>query len=103
MTRVRLIYYIVDPYADVRAAVAALVDRDGETTLVRAGQLPRSLSASAQAAAERALADVEAAPVFDVLPVGAGPQVVLGPPRTLPAGVADPASWVRDMLLDRAA
>ena len=103
MTRLRLIYYIVDPYADVRAAVAALIEHAGQTTMVRAGHLPRSLSAPARAAVERALADLAVAPMFDALPVGAGPHVVLGPPRTLPLGVADPASWVRDMLSDRAA
>jgi hypothetical protein len=95
--RARLVYFILDPYSDARAPVAALLQDDHTTSLVRADA--PTLRASAEFAVARALADIEAGRDFDTLPSGAGPHFVMGEPRTLPAGVANPSRWVRDHLL----
>lgn len=95
--RTRLVYFILDPYSDARTPVAALLQDGAETRVVRVVLPP--LRPSAQSAVARALADIEALPDFDALPLGAGPYFVMGEPRTLPADVADPGRWVRDYVL----
>ncbi len=95
--RTRLVYFIIDPYSDSRTPVAAMLRVGEATTVVRVGLPP--LTPSAQSAVACALADIEALPDFDALPIGAGPHFVMGDPRTLPAGVADPGRWVLDYVL----
>ncbi len=95
--RTRLVYFIIDPYSDARAPVAALLQSDDVTRVVRGA--PLRLSPSAQFAVARALTDIEAFHDFDALPMGAGPHFVMGEPHTLPSGVADPRRWVLDHLL----
>lgn len=97
ITRTRLVYFVIDPYTELRAAVGALVQRGSVTELVR-GVLP-TLSPSARFAVAHGLGDIEAEHDFDTLPVGAGPQFVMGEPRTLPGDIADPGRWVADHLL----
>ena len=99
--RTRIIYFILDPYSDSRAPVAAMLQSGGHTSVVRA-PVP-VLSASAQYAVSHALTDIEKHHDFDNLPIGAGPHFVMGESRTLPNGVADPSRWVFDYLLGRAA
>ena len=101
MTAVRLVYYIPDPYTGAREVVAAQVREGSRCRVVRAPA--PVLPLAARGAVERALADLEADPSFDALPIGAGPQVIATEPRTIPAAVADPAAWVRDVLLKPAA
>lgn len=100
MNAVRLVYFILDPYTGAREVVAAQV-RDGARARVVRAPAP-AVPQAARGAVERALADLEAEPTFDALPIGAGPQVVAGEPRPIPA-VSDPAAWVRDVLLRPAA
>ena len=99
--RTRIVYFIIDPYSDARAPVAAMLQSGDHTSVVRA-PVP-VLSASAQYAVTHALTDIEKHHDFDALPIGAGPHFVMGEPRTLPIGVADPSRWVLDHLLGRAA
>ena len=101
MTAVRIVSYVVDPFADERQPIAALVVDGGRVRVVRAPML--RVPPSARANVERVLLDLDEAPAFDALPVGAGPQVVAGIPRTIPPSVTDPSAWVRDVLLTRAA
>lgn len=100
MNAVRLVYYILDPYTGAREAVAAQV-RDGARSSVVRAPAP-VVPMAARGAVERVLADLEAEPTFDALPIGVGPQVVATEPRPIPA-VPDPAAWVRDLLLKPAA
>lgn len=96
-TRTRLIYFVIDPYTELRTAVGALLQSGEVTELVR-GTLPR-LTPSARFAVARGLGDIEAQTDFDTLPIGAGPQFVMGEPRTLPLEIADAGRWVLDHLL----
>lgn len=96
-TRTRLVYFVIDPYTELRAAVGALLQRGSVTELVR-GTLP-TLTPSARFAVARGLGDIEAEHDFDTLPIGAGPQFVMGEPRTLPVDITDPGRWVLDHLL----
>lgn len=89
-------YFLLDPYSDARVPIAALLQDGHATSVVRADA--SNLRASAVFAVARALADIEAGRDFDTLPFGAGPHFVMGEPRTLPAGGADPSRWVRDHL-----
>ena len=98
---VRLVYYILDPYTGTREVVAAQVREGAQSRVLRA---PAPVVPSgALGTVARVLADLEAEPNFDALPIGAGPQVVATEPRAIPASVQDPAAWVRDMLLKPAA
>ena len=101
MNSVRLVHYILDPYTGAREGVAAQVREGGRCRVVRvpAPVLPLAV----RGAVERALADLEADPGFDALPIGAGPQVIATEPHAIPAAVADPAAWVRNVLLKPAA
>lgn len=101
MTAVRIVSYVVDPYSGERRAMAALVRDEHATRVVRA--LDPGLPAVAQANAERILLDIEAEPDFDELPRGAGAQAVAGRPFAVPADIDDAVSWVRNVLLSRAA
>ena len=101
MNAVRLVYYILDPYTGAREVVAAQV-RDGARSRILRAPAP-VVPLAARGAIERALADLEAEPTFDALPIGAGPQVIATEPRAIPEAVQDPAAWVRDVLLKPAA
>jgi hypothetical protein len=101
MTRVRLVFYVIDPFADLRQPLGALISEGGQVRFLRVPNL--TLPYAARANAERVLIDLEAATALDPLPVGAGAHVVAGPSWVVPATVDDPPAWVRDMLLARAA
>ena len=101
MNAVRIVSYVVDPFLDERQPIAAIVVEGGRIRVVRAPVL--RVPASSLANVERVLLDLENSPAFDMLPLGAGPQVVAGDVRVIPAGVGDPPCWVRDVLLTRAA
>lgn len=101
MSSARLVFYVLDPFTNDRRPVAALVSDAGRVRLIRAPAV--GLPARAQATADRALCDIEAEPEFDRLPVGAGPQMVIGEPLLLPPSVVDASAWVRAALLPPAA
>lgn len=101
MSAVRIVSYVVDPFGDERQPIAALLSDGGRVRVVRAPVL--RVPAAARANVERVLLDLEEAPAFDALPIGTGPQVVAGDARTIPPGVTDAPSWVREVLLTRAA
>ena len=101
MSAVRIVSYVVDPFGDERLPIAALVQDDCGVRVVRAPVL--HVPAAARANVDRVLLDLEEAPAFDALPIGTGPQVVAGDARAIPPGVCDAPSWVRAVLLTRAA
>ena len=101
MNAVRLVYYILDPYTGAREVVAAQVREGARARVVRAPA--PAVPLAARGAVERALVGLEAEPAFEALPIGAGPQVVAAEPRAIPAAVPDPAAWVAEVLLGRAA
>jgi hypothetical protein len=95
--RTRIVYFVINPYSDARAPVAALIQVADTTRVVRA--VMPDLAPSARFAVDHALTDIEALHDFDELPIGAGPQFVMGEPRTLPNDVPDPSRWVLDHVL----
>jgi hypothetical protein len=101
MSAVRIVTYVVDPFGDERQPIAALVQDGCGVRVVRAPVL--RVPAGSRANVDRVLRDLEEAPRFDALPIGAGPQVVAGDARTIPLGVTDAPSWVREVLLTRVA
>lgn len=101
MTRVRLIYYVLDPFADERRPVAALIDSADGVQVVRAPGI--RLPEAGRANVERILRDIEADPKFVALPDGAGAQAVAGAVRMVPSTVADAPSWVTEALLTEVA
>lgn len=98
---VRLIFFISDPFTGAREVVAAQV-REGKASRVLRAPTP-SLPLSARATVSRVLADLEAEPAFEALPVGAGPQVVATEAQAIPETVDEPEQWVWDVLLKPAA
>lgn len=101
MTSVRLVQYILDPFTGAQQPMAALVSDGRHVRVVRAP--PHQLPAVARANVARICMDLEAEPDFTSLPIGAGPQVVLGEVRVLPGTISDVPAWVRDTLLRPAA
>lgn len=101
MTPIRLVFYVVDPFADVRQVIAALVASEHGVTVVRAPA--PDLPAAARANVERILSDLDAATTLDPLPFEVGAQVVGGAVLFAPVPPADAPAWVRQALLPRAA
>lgn len=96
MTTMRLIYYVLNPFTDDRRPIGALLQAPGGgVRVVRAPHL--DLPPRARLNVEHILRDVEAAPSMHALPIGAGPQTVVGEVRHLPPLPIDPADWIRDV------
>ena len=101
MTPIRLVFYVVDPFADVRQVIAALVAAEHGVTVVRAPA--PDLPAAARANVERILSDLDVATTLDPLPFEVGAQAVGGVVLFAPVPPADAPAWVRQALLPRAA
>lgn len=101
MTPIRLVFYVVDPFADVRHVIAALIASDTGVMVVRA-PIP-DLPAAARANVERVLRELDAATTLDPLPYEAGAQVVGGAVLSAPVPPGEAPEWVRLSLLPRAA
>ncbi|MBT9556524.1 MAG: hypothetical protein IV100_10865 [Myxococcales bacterium] len=101
MTPIRLVFYVVDPFADARHVIAALIASDTGVTVVRAPIL--DLPVAARANVERVLRELDAATTLDPLPFEAGAQVVGGTVLSAPVSPAEAPEWVRLSLLPRAA
>lgn len=101
MTQVRLVFYVIDPFVDVREVIAALVATPSGVMLVRAPtpQIP----AAARANVERVLRDLDAATSLDPLPFETGAQVVGGALLSAPVPATEAPTWVLQTLLSRAA
>jgi hypothetical protein len=95
----RLLQYIVDPFARRRVTVAALI-RDNGTVRVVLAPAERVMRGLGRLRAGRLLAslrrDIEALDSFERLPRSFGPQFVLAPPESIPAG--DTVGWVQARL-----
>jgi hypothetical protein len=95
----RLLQFIVDPFARHRVTIAALIRDNGSVRVILApadrvqrglkGIRARNLLASLRR-------DIEALESFDRLPRSFGPQFVLTPPESIPAG--DTVGWVQARL-----
>ena len=101
MTAVRLVQYVLDPFTGAQQPIAALVSDGHSVRVVRAPVM--NLPGAARANIARIWLDLEAEPSFDTLPIGAGPQVIVGEVRILPAAIPDVPAWVRETLLRPAA
>ncbi len=101
MTPVRLVFYVVDPFADARVAIGALVAEAGGVTLVRAPA--PEVPAAARANVACVLRDLETATTLDPLPFEVGAQVVGGAVLSAPVPPDEAPDWVRRTLLSRAA
>jgi hypothetical protein len=102
--RYRLVHFLPDPFSGARVPVAALVGGDGRISVAQAMYLPAAAclgSSATEAALGLVLESLGGAKTLDSLPVGAGPQAVLGPVTNVPPGVADAAEWVRQHILPR--
>jgi len=101
MTAVRIVYYVTDPFLDVRQPIAALVAAEGGVVLVRA---PRpDIPDAARANVNRVLRDLEDAEALDPLPFGTGAQVVGGTLLVAPVAAVDAPAWALQALAYRAA
>ena len=101
MTPVRLVFYVVDPYADVKVVIAALVAVGNGVTLVRAPT--PAVPQAARANVASVLRDLEVATTLDPLPFEVGAQVVGGSVLSAPVPPAEAPEWVRRSLLPHAA
>lgn len=101
MTPVRLVFYVVDPFADARHVIGALIATPHGVTLVRAPAV--DLPAAARANVERVLRELDAATALDPLPFEAGAHLIGGAVLSAPVPPADAPAWVLHALLPRAA
>jgi hypothetical protein len=94
----QLVYYHVNPILDERIVIGAyVVDVDGTTTFIRR-ESPCTCMREANKATIRLIwEDVEESPKLEHRPTGAGPGLLLGPVRSLPA-VCDAVPWVQKFL-----
>lgn len=102
----RLVHFLPDPFSGARVPVAALIGTEqGAVAVARASCLPGAGflgSGRTEAAIEYILESLTEARTLDALPMAVGPQATLGPVTDVPAGVADPAEWLRQHILPRA-
>lgn len=100
--RYRLHEFVPDPFLGSGVPYGALVETGGTVRAALAERVPGpdclgSLPAARALAHCRELAGSLRS--FDALPLGAGPQVRLGPVVHVPAGVEDAAHWIVTHLL----
>jgi hypothetical protein len=101
MTPIRLVFYVIDPFTDVRQAIAALISTERGVAVVRAPLV--TLPVAARANVEHILLDLDAATTLDPLPFEVGAQVVGGAVLFAPVPAAQAPAWVRQALLPSAA
>jgi hypothetical protein len=103
-TQYRLVHYLSDPFSDTRFPIAALV-RDGNiVTVAEASPLSSVIYGGGKAHSQvitHVLKMLKRASTMDSLPPEIGPQAVLGPVRSIPNTVHNPAAWVRQYILPR--
>ena len=99
--RFQIVHFEPDPFSGSRFAVGALVENGASVQLVT-GWVPgpRCLGGDQASALVRMLLEsLRTCRRLGELPMSAGPQVQIAPVQSVPGGVADPASWVRDHVL----
>ena len=100
----RLVHYVPDPFAEAQFALGAVVSVGQDVRGAPATHLPGPdcLGGAAHARLalllSRQLGDIDSIAQIERL---FGPQVQLSRPYTLPAGVADPVTWVQAHVLPR--
>jgi len=98
-SRYRLVHFHTHPVGGTRVPIGAVIESDGrvEAVAVPSPSVPGDAAVRAAAAVSGSL--LRTITRFDLLPPVFSPQVTLEEPRAIPAGVLDPASWVRSFIL----
>ncbi len=99
--RYRLVHYIPDPFTGARMPLGAVVQGvDGAVRVVRVEHLPLGCipDRTEQLALLQISAMLDSIDQPDRLPRSFGPDTTLSAAQAVPAGVADPLSWVSNLL-----
>lgn len=99
--RFRPVWLVLDPYTGIRTLIGMLVTWDAAVELVRSPCEDQGLNPKQRRILDLAVAALTDATSFDDLPMGLGPQVVLGDPAVVPAAVERPVQWVAEQILRR--
>jgi len=97
--RFRPVWLVLDPYTGNRTLIGMLVTHGAAVDLVHSPGAAQRLNANQQRILDLAIAQLTDATSFDDLPIGLGPQVVLGEPAAVPATVETPVQWVAEQIL----
>ena len=106
MNTYRVVHFLPDPFSGARLPIAALLAGSGagvKAVRRRNLRVPSGLGGkAADQLVKFILEALDRAERLDVLPFEIGPQSELGPERAIPATVTDPATWVREHVLEAA-